>query len=461
MAQRPRVLRGQRKIIGAFEEVNRNAAGIDAGSEEHWVSVPEDRDGDPVRGFGVFTDDLYAIADWLIACRINTVAIEATGVYWIPLVEVLEARGLEVRLVDSKSIGRRKKKTDVLDCQWLRQLHTYGLLDGAFRPEADILALRSYQRQRSMLIRYASDHIRHIQKALDQMNLKLHVVLSDITGNTGIRIIEAILSGQRDPVELAKLRDPKCKNSEETIAKALFGNYREEHLFELRQAYELFKTYQGKIAECDQQTEQALNDFERKSAPGTVPTTKPRSQNKRRKNQPHFDGRTLLHEMVGVDLTAVDGLELSSALTIISEVGTSLDKFETSSDFVSWLRLAPNNRITGGKILRQRGPRIRANRATQAFLLGGQSLARAKNWLGAFFRRVQARHGFAIAVKATAAKLARIFYAMVKSKTPYNAPEVNYYEQRYRSNLIKSLEKRARSFGLTLTPMEPPMEVVH
>lgn len=457
MAQRPRVLRGQRKIIGAFEEVNRNAAGIDAGSEEHWVSVPEDRDGDPVRGFGVFTEDLYALADWLIACRITTVAIEATGVYWIPLVEVLEARGLEVRLVDSKSLGRRKKKTDVVDCQWLRQLHTYGLLDGAFRPEEDMLPIRSYQRQRSMLIRYGADHIRHIQKALDQMNLKLHVVLSDITGNTGIRIIEAILRGERDPAELARMRDPKCKNSEETIAKALFGNYREEHLFELRQAYELFKAYQEKIAECDQKTEQALRDFDRKGAPAAVPVTKGGSKSKRRKNQPHFDGRTLLHQMVGVDLLAVNGFELSSALTIISEVGTSLEKFETSADFVSWLRLAPNNRITGGKKLRQRGPKIRANRATQAFLLSGQSLARAKNWLGAFFRRIQARHGFAIAVKATAAKLARIFYAMVKNKTQYNAPDTNYYEQRYRSNLVKSMEKRARALGFTLTPME----VVH
>lgn len=454
MAQRPRVLRGQRKIIGAFEQVNPNAAGIDAGSETHWVSVPEDRDAEPVRSFEAFSGDLYRLAEWLIGCRITTVAIEATGVYWIPLVEVLESRGLEVNLVDSRSIGRRNKKTDVLDCQWLRQLHTYGLLQGAFRPKADVLPLRAYQRQRQMLIAYAADHIRHMQKALDQMNLKLETVLADITGKTGLQIIEAILAGKRDPVELAKLRDPKCKNSEETIAKALCGNYRDEHVFALRQAYELFKLYQTKIAECDQQTEHALKDFERKAAPPELPTTKgPRR--KRRKNQPHFDGRGLLHEVVGVDLTAIDGFALSTALTIASETGIDVDKFETSSNYVSWLRLAPNDRVTGGKRIRKRGPKVHPNRATQAYLLAAQSLARAKNWLGAFFRRIQSREGFAVAVKATAAKLARIVYAMIKNKTEYTPPDINYYEQRYRSNLVKSLEKRAQTLGFTLVPVDP------
>ena len=454
MAQRPRVLRGQRKIIGAFEEVNPNAAGIDAGAEEHWVSVPEDRDPEPIKRFSAFTEDLYALADWLVHCRIDTVAIEATGVYWIPLVEVIESRGITVRLVDSRSLGRRRKKTDVVDCQWLRQLHTYGLLDGAFRPSADILPLRAYQRQRQMLIRCAADHIRHLQKAMDLMNLKLHTVLSDITGKTGIRIIEAILNGDRDPAHLASLRDPNCKNSEETIAKALFGNYRDEHLFELRQAYELFLVYQQKIADCDEKTEQALATFDRKAAPGKIPTTTPKRRRKRRKNQPHFDGRTLLHQLHGVDVVAIAGFEVSTALTITSEIGVDVDAFDTGAEFVSWLRLAPNNRISGGKRLRQKGPKVHPNRATQAFLLAGQSLARAQNWLGAFFRRIQRRHGFAVAVKATAAKLARIYYAMIKNKTEYRAPDTNYYEQRYRSNLIKSFEKRVRELGMTLVPLE-------
>lgn len=454
MAQQPRVLRGQRKIIGAFEQVNPDAAGIDAGSREHWVSVPEDRDVEPVKRFGAFTTDLYGMADWLVACGIKTVAVEATGVYWIPLVEVLEARGLEVKLVDSRSIGRRNKKTDVLDCQWIRQLHMFGLLDGAFRPAADMLALRAYQRQRSTLIQYGADHIKHMQKALDLMNLKLHTVIADITGKTGMQIIQSILAGKRDPVELAKLRDPKCKNSEETIAKALLGNYRDEHVFALRQAYDLFQTYQKKIAECDEKTKEALEEFDRKAAPGKVLTA--RAKIKRRKNQPHFDGRALLHEMLGVDLVAVDGFDVSTVLTIVSEIGTDVDKFPTQAQFVSWLRVACNDRITGGKKILKKGPKVQPNRATQAFRLAAQSLARAKNWLGAFFRRMQ-RKGWAVAVKATAAKLATVFYSMLKNKTEYKAPDINYYEQRYRANLLKALEKKAKVLGFALTPLE----VVH
>jgi hypothetical protein len=325
MTVRPRVLQGERRIIGSFDQVNPHAAGIDAGHEEHWVSIPEDRDPEPVQVFGTFTEDLCRLADWLERCRIQTVAIEATGVYWIPLVEMLESRGLQVRLVDSRSIGHRNKKTDVVDCQWIRQLHTFGLLDGAFRPAAQMLPIRAYQRQRKMLIEYAADHIRHMQKALDQMNLKLHVVLSDITGKTGLQIIELILQGERDPYVLAALRDPNCKNSEQTIAKALTGNYRQEHLFALRQAYGLFRYYQSQIAECDGMTQKALEEFDGKAAPGKIFTTsKKRKSTKRRKNQIHFDGQTLLAQTVGVDLVAIDGFDLSTALTIVSEIGTNV-----------------------------------------------------------------------------------------------------------------------------------------
>ena len=289
MSKRPRILRSQRKIIGAMTIVNPDAAGIDAGSGQHFVSVPEDRSNDPVRSFDTFTEDLYALADWLIDCRIKTVAIEATGVYWIPLFEVLEARGLEVKLVDSRSIGQRNKKTDVLDCQWIRQLHAYGLLDGAFRPSADFLALRAYRRQRGMLIEYAADHIRHMQKALDLMNLKLHKVIADITGDTGLRIIEAILKGNRDPQHLASLRDPHCKNSVETIGKALMGNYRDEHIFALQQAFDLFTTYQRKIAECDQALATELDKFEKHADRSKLAQ---KTAKKRRKNQPRFEARS-------------------------------------------------------------------------------------------------------------------------------------------------------------------------
>lgn len=452
MSRRPRVLRFQRKIIGPLRVVNPDAAGIDAGSEEHWVSVPEDRSEQPVRRFGAFTEDLCALADWLVECGIRTVAIEATGVYWIPLFEVLEERGLQVKLIDSRSIGRRNKKTDVLDCQWIRQLHTYGLLDAAFRPSAQILPFRAFMRQRRMLIEYAADHIRHMQKALDLMNLKLHTVISDVTGATGLRIIRAILDGQRDPAVLASMRDPKCKNSEDTIAKALTGNYRDEHLFALQQAMDLFETYQRKVAECDEKIAAELAAFDRLGDATRLNKQKPA---KRRKNQPQFDARTLLYQMVGVDLTAIDGLQASSVLTILSETGTSASPWPTDSHFTSWLALAPNKRVSGGKPLPGNGPPIRPNRAAQAFRIAAQTLEKAQCGLGAFFRRIQSRFGRPAAIKATARKLAVIFYSMLKHKTEYHDLGVNYYEQRYRDRLIKSLERKALAFGYQLTPTLP------
>jgi transposase len=451
MSKRPRVLRSQRKIIGPLIVVNPDAAGIDAGSEQHWVSVPEDRDQQSVRAFGTFTEDLYELADWLVACAIKTVAIEATGVYWIPLFEVLEARGLAPKLVDSRSIGRRnKKKTDVVDCQWIRQLHTHGLLDEAFRPNAEMLPLRAFMRQRRMLIDYASDHIRHMQKALDLMNLKLHLVISDITGVSGLRIIHAILEGKRDPKELAAMREPNCKNSEQTIAKALMGNYRDEHLFALGQAVELFEEYGKKLNACDEKIAAALATFEKKG--DRVDLTKKSST--RRKNQPRFNARTLIFEMAGVDLTAIDGLEASSILTILSETGTDMTRWPSEGHFASWLALCPNKWMTGGRPLAKKPPVIHPNRAAQAFRLAAQTLERARCALGAFFRRIQSRHGRAAAIKATAHKLATIFYTMLKTGTPYRDPGIDYYEQRYRQRLFNSLQKRAATLGFQLTPLQ-------
>jgi len=449
MSKRPRVLRSKRKIIGPLVIVKPNAAGIDAGSEQHWVSVPEDRTNEPVRPFGTFTEDLYALADWLIECGIKTVAIEATGVYWIPLFEVLEARGLETKLIDSRSIGRRNKKTDVLDCQWIRQLHTHGLLDGAFRPSAEILPFRAFMRQRQMLINYAADHIRHMQKALDLMNLKLHTVISDITGATGLRIIHAILDGHRDPYELAAMRDPNCKNSKETIAKALMGNYRDEHLFALRQAVELFETYQQKLVECDEKIAAQLAAFDRQGDPAKLPKTK---MVKRRKNQPRFDGRTLIYQMTGVELTAVHGFGANTLLTILSESGTDMSAWPSEGHFSSWLALCPNKPWSGGKPLPKKLPPIHPNRAAQAFRLAAQTLERVQCGLGAFFRRIQSRYGRAAAIKATAHKLAVIFYSMMKNKTAYRDPGTNYYEERYRERLLNSLKKKASSLGFQLMP---------
>lgn len=450
MSQRPRVLRNQRKIIGPFNVVNPDAAGIDAGSEKHFISVPEDRSSEPVRTFGTFTEDLYALADWLVECRIKTVAIEATGVYWIPLFEVLEARGLEVKLVDSRSIGRRNKKTDVLDCQWIRQLHTYGLLNGAFRPAAEILPLRTYMRQRRMLIDYAADHIRHMQKSMDLMNLKLHNVISDITGETGLRIIHAILKGNRDPYALAEMRDSRCKNPVHVIAKALMGNYRDEHLFSLQQAVDLFETYQAKIADCDRQLAIELATLDKKGDPSNLVKKSPKRP---RKNQPRFEGQTLLYQITSVDLTAVPGLESSTILTILSETGTDMSHWPSEDHFTSWLALPPNKPKTGGKEIKKRLPKPQPNRASQAFRLAAQTLAKTQCALGAFFRRIQSRYGWAGAIKATARKLAVIFYSMMKNKTQYREDGVDYYEKRYRARLLKSIQAKALSLGYHLSPI--------
>jgi transposase len=451
MAKRPRILRSQRKIIGDFEVINPNAAGIDAGSEQHWVSVPEDRTDRPVRPFGTFTGELEALADWLVECGITTVAIEATGVYWFALFEILEQRGLQPRLVDARSIGRRNKKTDVLDCQWIRQLHTYGLLDPAFRPPAEFLPLRAYMRQREMLVRYAADHIRHIQKALDLMNVKLHLVVSDTVGVTGMRIIRAILDGQHDPAQLAKLRERNCQQPEGVFVASLQGNYRSEHLLALRQAVDLFVVYQEKIEQCDGALVGAIRALGLNSDPSPLPR---KNASKRRKNQLHFDGRTLLYQHAGIDLTAIDGLESSSILTILAETGTDMSPWPSGKHFASWLGLSANNRITGGRIIPKRGPMIRPNRAAQAFRIAAQTLERSRSGLGAFFRRMQQRLGRAGAIKATAHKLARIFYAMIKHRTEYLDKGVDYYEQRYRDRLVNSLKKKAAALGYHLAPFQ-------
>jgi len=449
MAKRPRILRSKRQIIGDLTIVNPDAAGIDAGSEGHVVSVREDGADDPVRTFGTFTEDLHALAEWLVSCGVKTVAIEATGVYWIPLFEILEQRGLNPKLIDSRSIGRRNKKTDVLDCQWIRQLHMYGLLDPAFRPSAEMLPLRALNRQREMLVRYASDHIRHMQKALDLMNVKLHLVVSDTVGVTGMRIMRAIIAGKHDPKQLAALREPSCQHSKQDFVKALIGNYRHEHLFALQQAVELFDTYQHKIEDCDRERALALAVFDKVGDLANLPK---KASQSRRKNQPRFDARTLLYQMVGIDLTAIAGLEASTTLTIVSETGLDMSHWPSGKDFSAWLALSSNNRITGGKPIHNKAFVIRPNRAAQAFRLAAQTLERTQTALGAFFRRIQSRLGRGGAIKATAHKLALIFYSMLKNKTEYRDPGVDYYEQRYRERLLNSLQKKAATLGFQLVP---------
>jgi transposase len=432
-----------------LKQINLNAVGIDIGSEEHWAAVPpgRDREGQDVRRFEAFSGSLCALADWLKQCEIETVAMESTGVYWIALYELLVERGFEVLLVDARRVKNVPgRKTDVLDCQWLQELHTYGLLRGAFRPADQVCILRSYLRQRAMLVAYASHHIQHMQKALEQMNLKLTHVVSDITGLTGMGIIKAILKGERDPVELAKLRDPRCKNSEATVARALEGHYRQEHLFSLQQAVELVEFYQKQIAACDCQIEACLQQFEDKN-PETPLTARSR---KRRRSGVGFDARSYLYRMTGVDLTQIDSIEANTALTVIGEIGLDMSRWPTEKHFGSWLGLAPGSKVSGGKRLSGR-TKPSANRAAAALRMAAQSLNQSQSALGAYFRRLKARLGAPKALTAAAYKLARILYRMLKHGAGYVDQGESIYEERYRDRLLRNLKRRAAELGFQLT----------
>ena len=432
-----------------LKQINLNAVGIDIGSEEHWAAVPpgRDREGQDVRRFEAFSGSLCALADWLKQCEIETVAMESTGVYWIALYELLVERGFEVLLVDARRVKNVPgRKTDVLDCQWLQELHTYGLLRGAFRPADQVCILRSYLRQRAMLVAYASHHIQHMQKALEQMNLKLTHVVSDITGLTGMGIIKAILKGERDPVELAKLRDPRCKNSEATVARALEGHYRQEHLFSLQQAVELVEFYQKQIAACDCQIEACLQQFEDKN-PETPLTARSR---KRRRSGVGFDTRSYLYRMTGVDLTQIDSIEANTALTVIGEIGLDMSRWPTEKHFGSWLGLAPGSKVSGGKRLSGR-TKPSANRAAAALRMAAQSLNQSQSALGAYFRRLKARLGAPKALTAAAYKLARILYRMLKHGAGYVDQGEAIYEERYRDRLLRNLKRRAAELGFQLT----------
>jgi transposase len=442
--------RPKRKRV-QVEVVNPNAAGIDVGSEVHYVAVPPDRDPEPVRSFKCFTVDLNELADWLEQCGIETVAMESTGVYWIPLYQILEARGFEVILVNARHVKNVPgRKTDVLDCQWLQQLHSYGLLRGSFRPEDRICVLRSYIRQRDNLVKSAGAHIQRMQKALEQMNIQLHKAITDIIGVTGIRIIEAILNGERDPTKLAQLRDHRIRNSEETIAKSLEGDWREEHLFTLRQEFELYQIYREKITECDRKIEAYLGTFESKVAPDQKPLPKfKHGRKKRQGNQPDLDLRTPLYRMTGVDFTALDGFDVLTVQTIISEIDLDATKWPTEKHFSSWLGLCPNNKVTGGRVKDTRSKKV-VNRAACAFRMAAQAAGKSHTALGGYYRRMRNRLGPSKANTATAHKLACIVYRTLKYGKQYVDPGVAYYEHKYRQRVLNNLKRRARLLGYEL-----------
>jgi len=433
-----------------LEQLNINAAGIDIGAEFHYVAVPNGRDpeGQDVRHFSTFTADLHQLADWLRRCNIDTVAMESTGIYWIPVFEILDSQGFDVRLVNPRNVKNAPgRKTDVLDCQWIQQLHTYGLLQSAFRPEDQICELRAYVRQRAMLVSYTSHHIQHMQKALEQMNIKLSEVISDITGVTGMKIIRAIISGERNPVKLASMRDARCNNSETIIAKALEGNWRSEHVFALQQAVELYDFYEKQIIECESRIQDHLESFDDRS--NGTPLEKPRRKSRGSSNQYHFDARRYLHRMTGVDVTRIEGIEAPTALTIIGEIGIDMSPWPNEKHFVSWLGLCPGSKISGGKVLSSK-TKPSANRAAHAFRLAAYSLQRSKSAIGAFLRRKKAQKGAPKAITATAHKIARIFYNMLKYGTEYVDLGQEYYEQRYQDRVIANLKRKAKQFGFEL-----------
>jgi transposase len=433
-----------------LQRMNLHAAGIDVGATQHWVAVPDDRDPEPIRQCGACTADLYALAEWLRQCRIETVVMESTGVYWIPLFDVLDERGFEVRLVDPHYVKQVPgRKTDARDCRWLQELHTYGLLQGAFRPPEQICTLRSYLRQRSLLIEMASRAVQHMQKALEQMNLKLTEVVSDITGQTGMRILRAIVAGERDPQVLTQHRDRRCKHDAATLAKALEGHWRAAHLFALQQAMEQYDFTHQQLGACDTQIEACLQGLTSEREPVAVPLEPSRKARQRQGNAPAFDVRTYLYSLTSVDLTRIDGIDALTALKLISEIGVDMTRWPTSKHFASWLGLCPGNKISGGKRLSSRSRPV-ANRAAAALRLAAQSLSHSHSALGGYYRRMKARLGAPKAITATAHKLARLIYSMLRHGTAYVDAGLHAYEQQYRERVLKNLKRKAQVLGFTL-----------
>lgn len=446
MAQRNRAF-----SRAALSPTHPNAAGIDIGSASHFVAVPPDRDEQPVREFASFTAELARLADWLTECGVDTVAMESTGVYWIALFELLDARGFKVLLVNARHVKNVSgRKSDVLDCQWLQQLMSYGLLRGAFRPADGVCALRALSRQRAMLLRSQSRHVQHMQKALAQMNIQLANVISDVVGETGQKILRAIVAGERDGRALAQMKNARIHASAEQIAKSLQGSWRAEHLFALKQALDAFDFCATQLAQCDAEIEAQLRRLH--AHDGEPAKGKKRG---RARNAPKFDLRTLLFQMCGVDLTRIDGIDVTTALVVVSEVGADMSRFPSDKHFASWLGLCPGTKITGGKLMSGKTKRC-ANRAAQALRLAAAALRSSQSALGAYFRRLCSRMDKPKAVTAAAHKLARLIYAMLTKGEEYTDQGQDYYEERYRQRVLLNLSRRAQQLGMKVVAIEQP-----
>jgi len=429
-----------------------DAAGIDIGATEIFVAVPADRAPENVRSFPTFTQDLYSLADWLTSCRIRTVAMESTGVYWIPLFQILEARGFEVCLVNARHVknvpGRR---TDVSDCQWLQFLHSVGLLRASYRPDQEVCAIRSLLRHRESLVQMAATHVNHMQKALDQMNLQLHHVISDITGLTGLAIVDAILAGERDPETLARLRHERIKASEEVIARSLVGDYRPEHLFTLRQSVVAYRSYQKLIDDCDAEIRRCLDEFK---PPPDEPASSGDGDATRKSRSNDGVLRSELKRVFGVDLTRIPGIRTGIAQTLFGEIGPDLTKFRSASAFASWMGLCPDNDISGGKVL-WTGTRKVNCRAATALRMAAQSLHHSKSGLGDFYRRMRAKLGAPKAITAAAHKLARIIFHLVTTRQEFDDSRFAADQLQYQKRLEAKLRAKAKALGFQLIPVQP------
>ena len=453
-ARKPGRTKTKRVSPSLLERIKTNAAGIDCGSTDHHVAVPPERDPEPVRSFKTFTADLHRLADWLKACCIDTVAMESTGVYWIPLYEILEECGFEVVLVNARHIKNVPgRKTDVLDCQWIQELHSVGLLRGSFRPKAEIASLRAYIRHRERLVQGATSHIQRMQKALIQMNLLLHNVISDITGVTGMRILRDILAGVRDPKLLAVHRDHRCRASEQEIAASLTGNYRAEHLFALRQNLELYDTFQRQIKACDDEIEALLRSLAAKRDHPEAPLPPPRSKRKpRRDNEPKYDIRGPLYQLAGADLTQIDTIGPYSALQLVAEIGTDMSRWPSEKHFASWLTLAPNNKVSGGRLLSSR-TLPSANRAASILRICAMVAGRTSTALGAYYRRIAYRIGKPKAITATARKLAILVWRVLRGELRYSDPGADAYEAHHRLRTLRNIRNRAQQLGFGLVDL--------
>lgn len=435
----------------SFDQINPHAAGIDIGSKSHFVAVRTSTGEVTVKEFDSFTSDLYELSKHLKENKVTTVAMESTGVYWIPLYDLLEEEGFEVKLVNARHVKNvTGRKTDVEDCQWLQKLHSFGLLSGAFRPVEKVRPLRAYIRQRSLLIESMAVHIQHMQKALFQMNIQLSNVLNDITGVTGMKIIRAIVAGQRDPKILAQFRDSRCAKSIEEIEKSLTGHWKNEHLFSLQQALELYDYYRAQILRCDEKIEEALQELNG----GKYSKEDAKSQTSRKSskgNALHFDVKGYLQSITGVDLTKIPGIDGNSALKIIGEIGTDMSPWKSAAHFTSWMGLSPENKISGGKKLSAK-TKPTANKVAQTLRMAASSLYRNDSAMGGFLRRMKARLGAPQGITATARKLGVLIYTMLKNGTEYIEAGLGAYERQYEERLLKNLKKQAEKLGLSLVP---------